>query len=139
MTKVNYSLYFDNVERFISLHPDHAPLAMLMAAVRSNGCPEDQIDIIVNGAIAQVINLTVTPPEISVTVSKNGQDYPKMEPYNPSYEELINDVVSRFDDLGNERAKGIVDALIHKGAITVHANGLIYRTKVLIPRMPLAI
>lgn len=139
MTRVNYSLYFDNVERFISLHPDHAPLAMLMAAVRNNGCPEEQIDSVVNSAIAQVINLAVAPPEITVTTSKDDQEYPKMETYNPSYEELINDTISRFDDLGYERARGIVNALIQKGALTVYDDGLIYRTKVLIPRMPLAI
>lgn len=46
------SQYFDNVEPFIKAHPDHAPLDMLMATVRSNGCPEELIDAVVNGAIA---------------------------------------------------------------------------------------
>lgn len=132
----NLSLYFDNVERFIALHPDHAPLAMLMAAVRSNGCPDDDIDSVVNGAIAQVINLAVTPPEITVAISKDGRDYPKMEPYNPFYEDLIADVVTRFDDLGYDRAKGIVDALVRKQALSVYQDGKVYRTMVLVPRMP---
>ena len=139
MIKRNYSLYFDNVEQYIALHPDHAPLAMLMAAVRSNGCPEEDIDSVVNGAIAQVINLSVTPPELSVTISKDGQDYPQMAPYNPTYEELIADVVVRFDDLGYDRAKGIVDALIRKQALSVYPDEKVYRTMVLVPRQILSL
>ena len=135
----NLSLYFDNIEQFIALHPDHAPLAMLMAAVCSNGCPDEYIDSVVNGVIAQVINLAVTPPETTMTISKDGQNYPQMEPYNPTYEELIADVVARFDDLGYDRAKGIVDALIRKQALSVYQDGKVYRTMVLVPRMPLSL
>lgn len=131
------SQYFDNVEMFIKAHPDHAPLAMLMAAVRSNGCPEELIDAVVNGAIAQELNLAITPKEQAVTVSKDGLVYDTWEEYNPTYEELINDVVNRFPNIPVERAKGIVDTLLSKQAITVYPDGKIYRTMALIPRCPL--
>lgn len=90
------SQYFDNVEPFIKAHPDHAPLDMLMATVRSNGCPEELIDAVVNGAIAQELNLTITPKEQIVTVSKEGHVLDTWKEYNPTYEELIADVVNRF-------------------------------------------
>lgn len=131
------SQYFDNVVMFIKAHPDHAPLAMLMAAVRSNGCPEELIDAVVNGAIAQELNLAISPKEQTVTVSKDGLVYDTWEEYNPTYEELINDVVNRFNDIPVERAKAIVDALLSKRAITVYPDGKIYRTMALIPRCPL--
>lgn len=133
------SQYFDNVEMFIKAHPDHAPLAMLMAAVRSNGCPEEQIDSVVNGAIAQELNLTITPKEQTVTVSKDGNVFDTWKEYNPTYEELINDAVNRFNDLPVERAKAIVNALLNKQAITVYPDGKIYRTMVLLPHMPLTL
>lgn len=135
----NPSLYFENVEQYIALHPDHAPLAMLMAAVRSNGCPEDMMDAVINSAIARVINLTVTPPEKTVTISKDAVEYDTFKEYNPTIEELVNDIVERFDDLGFDRAKGIVDILIHKQALTVFPDGKLYRTKVLLPRLPLSL
>ena len=133
----NPSQYFDNVEMFIRSHPDHAPLAMLMAAVRSNGCPEELIDAVINGAIAQEINLAITPKEQTVTVSKDGYVYETWKEYNPTYEELINDVVNRFNDFPVERAKTIVDVLISKHALIVNPDGKIYRTMTLVPRQPL--
>lgn len=135
----NPSLYFENVEQFIALHPDHAPLAMLMAAVRSNGCPEDMMDAVINSAIARVINLVVTSPENAMTISKVGVKTDTFKEYNPTKEELINDILARFDDLGFDRAKGIVDFLLHKQALTVYPDGKLYRTKVLLPRLPLSL
>ena len=135
----NPSLYFENVEQYIVLHPDHAPLAMLMAAVRSNGCPEDMMDAVINSAIARVINLAVTPAENTVTIAKDGVEYDTFKEFNPTIEELINDIVERFDDLGFDRVKDIVDFLIHNQALTVYPDGKLYRTKVLLPRLPLTL
>jgi hypothetical protein len=133
------SQYFDNVEMFIKAHPDHAPLAMLMAAVRNNGCPEEQIDAVVNGAIAQELNMTITPQEQTITVSKDGHVFDARKEYNPTYEGLINDVVNRFNDLPVERAKAIIDALLIKQAITVYSDGKIYRTRTILPRQLLTL
>lgn len=52
MTYKHPSHYFDNVEMFLSIHPDHAPLALLRNAVRSNDCPEDLIEDVINSAVA---------------------------------------------------------------------------------------
>ena len=139
MTPKNPSLYFENTEMFIQMHLDKAPLAVLMNAIKSNGCPDDNVDEIVNGAIAQELNRKVTPQEQIVTVYQNGQKMPPFEPYNPTYEELINETVSRFEGLDATRAKGIVDYLIGKKALTVYPDGRLYRTMVLLPRMPLAL
>lgn len=135
----NPSFYFENVEQYIALHPDYAPLAMLMAAVRSNGCPEEMMDAVINSAIARVINLAVTPPKNTVTISKAGAEYDTYKKYNPEIEELINDIVARFENLGFDRAKGIVDFLIYKQALTVYPDDKLYRTKVLLPRLPLSL
>ena len=94
----NPSLYFENVEQYIALHPDHSPLAMLMAAVRSNGCPEDMIDAVINSAIARVINLAVTPPKNIMTISKDGVGYDTFKEYNPTIEELINDIINYTEE-----------------------------------------
>lgn len=131
------SQYFDNVEMFIKAHSDHASLAMLRTAVRSNGCPEELIDAVVNGAIAQELNLNITPQEQTITVSKDGHVFDTRKEYNPTYEGLINDVVNRFTNLDIERAKGIVDFLIAKHAITKNVDGKLYRTMMLVPRVPL--
>lgn len=139
MIQKNSSLYFDNVEMFIKMHPDQAPLAVLRNAVKSNGCPDDLVDQIVNSAIAHDVNLKVTPKENMMTLSKDGVEYDTFNAFNPTYEELIADISGRFVDLGVERAKAIVDFLIKKGALTVYPDGKLYRTKVLLPRLPLAL
>ena len=74
-----------------------------------------------------------------MSVSKDGVEYDTFKPYNPTYEGLIADVSARFVDLGFERIKAIVDFLITKGALTVYLDGKMYRTKVLLPRLPLAL
>ena len=139
MIHKNPSLYFDNVEMFIKLHPDQAPLAMLCSAVKSNGCPEELVYQIINSAIAHDVNLKVTPEENLMSLSKEGVVYDTFNAYNPTYDELIADVSARFVDLGEERTKAIVDFLITKGALTVYPDGKLYRTKVLLPRLPLAL
>lgn len=139
MIQKNPSLYFDNVEMFIKLHPDQAPLAMLCSAVKSNGCPDELVDQIINSAIAREVNLKVTPEENTMSVSIGGVEYGTFESYNPTYEELVTYIAERFVDLGVERAKAIVDFLISKQALTVYPDGKLYRTKVLLPRLPLAL
>ncbi len=139
MIQKNHSLYFDNVEMFIKMHPDQAPLAMLRSAVKSNGCPEELVYQIINSAIAHDVNLKVTPEENLMSLSKEGVVYDTFNAYNPTYDELIADVSARFVDLGEERTKAIVDFLITKGALTVYPDGKLYRTKVLLPRLPLAL
>ena len=139
MIQKNPSLYFDNVEMFIKMHPDQALLAMLRSAVKSNGCPEELVYQIINSAIAHDVNLKVTPEENLMSLSKEGVVYDTFNAYNPTYDELIADVSARFVDLGEERTKAIVDFLITKGALTVYPDGKLYRTKVLLPRLPLAL
>ena len=139
MIQKNPSLYFDNIEMFIKMHPDQAPLAILRSAVKSNGCPDELVDQIINSAIAHDVNLKVTPEERLMTLSKDGVEYDTFKAYNPTCEELLADVSARFVDLGKERAKAIVDFLIKMGALTVYPDGKLYRTKVLLPRLPLAL
>jgi hypothetical protein len=64
-------------------------------------------------------------------------EYDTFKDYNPTYEELLDKVVARSYGLGYDRAKGIVDFLIKKKALTVFEDGKLYRTMVLIPGMPL--
>ena len=135
----NPSHYFENTEMFIQMHPDKAPLAVLNNAIKRNGCPDEKIVEIANGAIAQELNRVVTPYENTVTVYQNGCEVPGNEPYNPTYEELICYTVFRFEGLESIQAKGIVDYLIHKNALTVYPDGKLYRTMVLVPRTPLSL
>lgn len=128
MVQKNPSLYFDNVEMFIKMHPDNAPLAMLRSAVKSNGCPDELVEQIINSAIAHEINLKVTPERNTMTISKDGVEYDTFKAFNPTYDELIANIDARFVDLGYERAKAIVDFLLSKQALTVYADGKLYRT-----------
>lgn len=139
MTQKNPSLYFENSERFMQEHPDKVPLDVLKNIIKRNGCPEQDVDSIVNGAIVQELNRKVTPKEPSVSVYHNGKRVPSIEPYNPSYEELINDAVSRFEGLDANRAKQIVDFLISKRALTVYPDGKLYRMTALLPRMSVSL
>ena len=139
MIQKNPSLYFDNVEMFIKLHPDQAPLAILCSVVKSNGCPDDLVEQVINSAIAHEVNLKVTPEENTMSVSKDGVEHDTFVPYNPSYEELITYIADRFVDFGVERAKAIVDFLVSKQALTVYPDGKLYRTMALLPRLPLAL
>ena len=134
MIQKNPSLYFENTERFMQEHPSNAPLAELENMVKNNGCPDKDVDSIVNGAIVQELNRKVTPKEPSVSVYHNGQRVPSIEPYNPSYDELINDTVSRFEGIDAARAKQNVDYMICKKALTVYPDGRLYRTMALLPR-----
>ena len=139
MNFINPSHFFENTESFLEKHPNRVQLTDLMDVVKRNSCPDDLIAQVVNGAIAQEVNNTITPKERNVTVSIDGVTLPPMTEYNPTYNELIGDIDKRFEGLGIERAKGIVDALIRQQAIKVYDDGKLYRTKVLIPRLPLSI
>lgn len=139
MLQKNPSLYFDNVEMYIQMHPDHAPLAVLRSAVKSNGSPDALVDQIINSAIAHDVNLKVSPEINTMTVSKDEVAYDTFKAYNPTYDELIADIDVRFVDLEYKRAKKIVDFLLSKQALTVYADGRLYRTKVLLPRIPLVL
>lgn len=135
MVQKHPSQYFDNVELFLSMHPDNAPLAMLRSAVKSNGCPEELVDDVVNSAIAQEVNRMITPMEHNVTVTLNGREMPPLDDYNPTFCELLDSMKSRFVDLEIDRIKSIINALINKQAISVLEDGKLYRTKVLLPKM----
>ena len=135
MTHRHSSHYFDNIEMFLGTHPDYAPLAVLRNAVSSSGCPEDLTEDVINSAIAQEYNRIISPKEKTVTVINNGEVMPSTQDYNPTYGELIKDMIARFTDLDEARIKCIVDALIKNGAITIYEDGRLYRTKALIPRM----
>lgn len=59
---------------------------------------------------------------------------PATPDYNPTYRELISDMIARFTDFEEARIKGIVDVLIKNGAISIYEDGRLYRTRALIPR-----
>ena len=134
MVQKHPSQYFDNVEFFLSMHPDTAPLAMLRSAVKTNGCPEELIDDVVNSAIAQELNRVITPKEHNMTIERNGEVMRPYDDYNPSYCELLENMKSRFVDLEEDRIKGIIDALITKKAISIYDDQKLYRTMALLPR-----
>ena len=139
MIQKNPSLYFENDEMFIKLHPDQAPLVALRNAVKSNGCPEELIEQVINSAIAHEVNLKVTPDNNTMSLTKDGVEYGSFEAYNPSYEELVTYISDCFDGLEDVRAKSIVDVLLSKQALSAYSDGKLYRTKVLLPRIPLAL
>lgn len=134
MVQKHPSQYFDGIEQVLRSNNGNISLDVLRRAVESLGCPKDIVDDIVNSAIAQEVNLMITPMEHNVTETMNGREMPPMEDYNPSNSELLERMMFRFPDLGEERIKGIINALISKQAISVLEDGRLYRTKVLLPR-----
>lgn len=135
MVQKHPSQYFDGIEQVLRNNSGSISKDVMQRTVESLGCPKDMVDDIVNSAIAQEVNLMITPMEHNVTVTINGREMPSMEDYNPSYSELFERMVFRFPDLGEERIKGIINALISKQAISIEDDGNLYRTMVLLPRI----
>lgn len=135
MVQKHPSQYFDEIEQVLRSNSGSISLDVMQRSVESLGCPKDMVDNIVNSAIAQEVNLIITPKEHNVTVTMNGREMPPVEDYNPSYNELLERMMFRFPDLGEDRIKDIINALISKQAISILEDGRLYRTKVLVPRM----
>lgn len=130
------SHYFDDIELFIQSHPDSAPLAVLRKAVRDAGCPEDQIDSVVNGAIVDVIGGLILPKEPKVSVINPDGEECIWDEKTYTYDELLNYLENRFPDLGLDRAKAIVDYMIRRGAVEVDSvSRKMYRTMSLMIRV----
>ena len=134
MAQKHPSQYFDCIEQVFRSNSGRISLDVMQRSVESLGCPKDMVDNIVNSAIAQEVNLIITPKEHNVTVTMNGREMPPVGDYNPSYNELLERTMFRFPDLGEERIEGIINSLINKQAISVLEDGKLYRTKVLLPR-----
>lgn len=139
MTKIHPSHFFENIEKYLKTHQGQVAVDDLKSEVIRNGCPGDMVDSVINGAIADEVNIKVTSKNNTMTIQKDGEVFAPMEAYNPTYEGLINDMVSRFDGLGQDRAKSIVDSLLRNQELSVYSDELIYRTKVRIPWQPLSL
>lgn len=139
MKKIHPSHFFDNIEKYLKANQGQVTVDDLRNEVIRNGCPAEMVDSVINGAIADEVNIKVTSKNNTMTIQKDGEFFAPMEAYNPTFEGLINDMITRFDGLGQDRAKSIVDSLLRNQELSVYSDELIYRTKVRIPRQPISL
>ncbi len=139
MTNIHPSHFFENIEKYLKTHQGQVAVDDLKSEVIRNGCPAEMVESVINGAIADEVNIKVTSKNSTMTIQKDGEVFAPTEAYNPTYEGLINDMVTRFNGLGQDRAKSIVDSLLRNQELSVYNDELIYRTKVRIPRQPISL
>lgn len=135
MKNVDPSQYFEPVEGFMSANPYQTSIAVINGLLRGNGCPDELINQVVNGAMADLLMKIIAPQKRSVqTFDQNGNVIPDNR-VNPTKEELVEFLIQeRFSYLTRDRAEKLLDFLIQKSALTEGADGTLYLTKYMLPR-----
>lgn len=112
------SHFFDPAEDFISSHPGEViPLAVLNKLVVDAGCPAEQVDSIINGVVAGIIQSNIAPKNKTVTTT---DAYGRIVPdnrSNPTKQELVQAIVHKFDVFSTDRACKLVNYLIQTGVL----------------------
>ena len=111
------SHYFEPVERFMYTHLDSCPISVLNNMALTAGCPEDQVDSVINGVFSDLIQNIISPRNKTVTITDpSGNDVPN-KIFNPTRDELIDGLLKQFEGLTEERATGLVEYLINRGVL----------------------
>ena len=105
----NPSHYFSKVEGFLSVNKPPYDLAILNGLVIAAGCPENVVDSIVNGVIAEVI---------FSNIPKRVQTLSTPAPKAQTVDELTSAVTKTFN-VSIERAQSILQKMIKDVAIEV--------------------
>lgn len=140
MPNVHPSHYFDKVDRFIRLNPQHCSIAMLNRLAKAADCPDDLVEQVVNGAIVDYIMQIVSGPDDTVTCTDQNNRTVPMAANHPTSAELIEHLTKqKFSDLSQERAGKIIDFLLNKPALSFDTDGCLYCSMRLIPRQLVAL
>lgn len=134
MNKINSSLYFDAVERFMYATPRNCSIAVLNSIAKNHGCAEKLIDQVINGVIVDFIMNIIAPKNKGTKVfDANGNEIQDCR-VNPTYNDLMDILThEKFSDLTVARADKLIGYLIQRSALTIEADGTLYNSKSLLP------
>lgn len=139
MIQKHISQYFEPVRGLLGLHPERVDLAFINSVLKSNGCPEGQIDSVVNGVMTELMVDNIAPVDCSVrTFGRDGNEVQDTR-VNPTKAQLTDWLTKkRFAGLETERVEKLIDFLLQKSVLE-EINGRLYR-KMLPPKgMPVAL
>ena len=87
------------------------------------------VDKVVNAVIAEYILSIIAPSDGNTKVgvaNSGGYDIPT----NPACEKLINSLVGeRFTDLSEDRARKLIESLIHNSALNIDEYSALFKIK----------
>lgn len=113
---IHPSHFFAPVEGFFSSHPGEViPLAVLNKLVQEAGCSAEQVDSIINGVVAGIIQSNIAPKNKTVTTTDVYGNIVLDNRTNPTKQELVQAIVQKFDVFSTDRASKLIDYLIQKG------------------------
>lgn len=131
---INLSLYFDTVWGFLSLHRSSPiPIANLNRLLSVKGLSVNDIDAVVNGVIAELIQIKVTPKDMNISVEAPDGNVIQQEPYNPTKTELANAITGSITGIDPLRVDKLIDYMISKQALEENQDGHLFRNR-LFPR-----
>jgi len=132
---IHPSHFFEPIEGFIHANPGAIQLAVLNRLATSHGCPEDLVDQVANGAIADLLQACIAPRVKSVTITdRQGNALPDNR-INPTREELAATITRQFEGYSLERANKLINYLVSKGALVEDLQtGTIYVQTVMVAR-----
>lgn len=122
------SQYFEPVRGFLGTHPEErVSVAVINRVLKNKGCPDEWIDSVVNGVIAELLVNNIAPMENSVqTFDRDGNEMPDVR-ISPTRTELIDILTQKqFCDLETDRAERLIDFLIQKSVLK-ESGGQLYR------------
>lgn len=127
---MNLSLYFDTVWRFLSLHRGTPiPIGTLNGLLAKRGLSVDDIDAVINGVIAELIQSNITPKDMNISVEDFDGNITQQEPYNPTKTELIKAITGNFTGLNPLRVDKLIDYMISKKALEENQDGHFFRNR----------
>lgn len=131
---IHPSHYFEIIERFIYLHEEKCPIAVLKKLAIDRGCPNEIADQVINGAIVDYLMNYIAPKDKNITIVQHGLEVTN-DHKNPTITELMSFMTKdRFTDLSIERAEKLISYLIEKSVLTVDYDGRLFLIKRLMPR-----
>lgn len=111
------SHFFEPAEGFICSHPGVIPLAVLNKLVQEAGCPTEQVDSIINGVVAGIIQSNIAPKNKTVTTTDAYGNIVPDNRSNPTKQELVQAIIQKFDVFSTDRAYKLIDYLIENGVL----------------------
>lgn len=121
--------YLVALEVFLHYNSTKCSVAVLTAFAKNHGCKEEMVDKVVNAVIAEYILSIIAPRDGNTKYGvANGGGH--VTPLNPTCEILINILVGeRFTDLSEDRARKLIESLIHNSALKIDENSALFKIK----------
>ena len=138
MNMVHPSRYFDRIERYLREATGPKPFYGLEELVKFSGCPDDQVDMTINGALLDFFGDMIPPQNDNVRVY--GPDGKAIVEKKKLYslKDWRDIFMMTINDIPAERVDGILNFMLNKGIIVVdNSTGYVYRVVAMVRRQQL--